>query len=226
MTIIAVHNHKGGIGKTTICAHVAWRASDLGIKCLVITLDRQGDVLRYISVDKKVEKKKPVRNGLITGLFSPDEMPPDDILEDYPLVIVDTPPEAGVPEAIDPDLWVVPVDNRTAIENLMSVVPLMTPKAPCYVVFYTADAGGITMLRGLQQAARHVPKVEFYDVVVPFNKAMRRTQGYYVPVWDVAHGEGKSGHRAMVRLCDAILARAGLIDASSKEEDDDDGSQN
>lgn len=218
MTIIAVHNHKGGIGKTTICGHLAWRASELGIKCLVITLDRQGDVLRWFHKDKKIDKKQPVRNGLITGLFSPEEMPPDDVLDGYPLVIVDTPPEAGVPEAIDPNLWVVPVDNRTAIENLMSVVPLMTPKAPCYVVFYTADAAGIATLRGLQQAARHVPKVDFYDDVVPFNPALRRTQAYYEPVWRVAHGEGTAGHRAMLRLCDAILARAGLID--------DDGSEN
>jgi len=217
MSIIAVHNHKGGIGKTTICGHLAWRASDLGLRSLLITLDRQGDALRWISKDKKIEMKKPVQNGLLTGLYSPDVMPPDDILEGYPLVIVDTPPEAGVPEAIDPDLWVVPVDNRTAIENLMSVVPLMTPKAPCYVVFYTADAGGITTLRGLQQAARHVPKVEFYDDVIPFNKSMRRTQVYYEPVWNVPHGEGRSGHRAMLRLCDAILARAGVINDDGDE---------
>ena len=47
--IIAIHNHKGGIGKTTITAHLAFRLDQLGIKCLVITLDRQGDVIRYFT---------------------------------------------------------------------------------------------------------------------------------------------------------------------------------
>ena len=36
----------------------------------------------------------------------------------FQVILVDTPPESGMADAVDPDLWVVPVDNRTAIENL------------------------------------------------------------------------------------------------------------
>lgn len=212
--IIAVHNHKGGIGKTTISAHLAWRANDLGIRCLALTLDRQGDLLRWFVPEPSL--KKPCQNGLITGLCSNDKMPPPDALKGYPLVIVDTPPMAGMPDKIDPDLWVVPVDNRTSIENLATVVPVMAAKAPCYVVFYRADAGGVSTLRGLQEATRHIPQIEFYDEVFPDIKAVFRTQAYYAPVWKVPHGRGTEAHRAMIRLCDAILARAGLLD-------DDDG---
>lgn len=213
--IIAVHNHKGGIGKTTITAHLAFRLDQLGIKCLVITLDRQGDVVRYFSEDPQLDPDKPVRLRNITALYSPGQMPPDDALRGFQVILVDTPPESGMADAVDPDLWVVPVDNRTAIENLASVVPKMAAKAPCFVVFYAADLGGVSTLRGLQDASKHIPKLEFYSEVVPHNSAMFRTQAYYKPVWDVPHGKGTSGHKAMLQLCDAILERAGVTEEAN-----------
>lgn len=213
--IIAVHNHKGGIGKTTITGHLAFRADQLGIKTLVTTLDYQGDVLRWFSEEPKLDPNKPIRLRNITALYAPEQMPPPAALHGFPLVLVDTPPEKGMADAIDPDLWVVPVDNRTAIENLASVVPKMAAKAPCYVVFYAADQGGISTLRGLQEAAQHIPKLEFHPEVIPRNPAMFRTQAYYKPVWDVPHGKGTSGHQVMIRLCDAVLERAGLIEVGN-----------
>jgi hypothetical protein len=125
-------------------------------------------------------------------------------------VVIDTPPEAGIPAIVTPDLWVCPVDNRTAIEALATVVPTMAAKAPCYVVFYAADAGGVSTLRGLQEATKHIPQLEYHPEVIPHNPATFRAQAYYKPVWDVPYGKGTAAHHMMVRLCDAILERAGV----------------
>lgn len=213
--IIAVHNLKGGIGKTTISGHLAFRADELGVKTLVTTLDYQGDLLRWFSKERKLDPNRPIRMGNITALYSPAQMPPPSAMRGFPLVVVDTPPDRGMADAITPGLWVVPVDNRTAIENLASVVPKMVAKAPCYVVFYAADQGGILTLRGLQEATRDIPRLEFHQEVIPRNSAIFRAQSYYKPVWDVHHGKGTSGHNAILRLCDAILARAGLAEVEN-----------
>jgi len=102
--IIAIHNHKGGIGKTTICAHAALRASDLGIRTLAVTLDRQGDLLRWFDEEPDLSGDIPVQQELLTGLYSPEVMPPPGIIAPYPLTLIDTPPQAGMVDEVDPDL--------------------------------------------------------------------------------------------------------------------------
>lgn len=210
--IISVHNHKGGLGKTTTSAHLAFRANEHGISTLAVTLDRQGDLLRWFSDgNPDLVARKPVQYGQITGLYSPEKMPPRDITRAFQLTIIDTPPQAYIVDIVNPDLWTVPVDNRTGIENLATIIPLMAKKAPNYVVFYGSDEGGEANLRGLQEAARTIPRLEFHPEVIPRHGAIFRAQSYYLPVWRTPRGKDTKGHTAMERLCDAILVKAGLI---------------
>lgn len=214
--IVAIHNHKGGIGKTTLTAHLGHRCNVLGARCLAVTLDRQGDLPRWFSLDKALDPRKPVKLGCVTALYSPEEMPPRDILDAFPLVLVDTPPQAGVPELVDPDLWIAQVDNRTALDNLKTILPKMAEKAPVLVVFWRADAGGALMLRGLQAAAQHLKTVEFCPIVLEQDAPIARTQSQYKPVWEVTRGKNTAAHRNMVEVCDLILKRAGVFGGSRK----------
>lgn len=208
--IVAIHNHKGGIGKTTLTAHLGHRCNALTARCLIVTMDRQGDALRWFSPNKP-DPKKPVKLGTVTALYSPEAMPPRDILDSFPLVVVDTPPQAGVPEVVDPDLWVAQVDNRTALDNLATILPKMAAKAPVYVVFWRADAGGDMMLRGLQAAAQHLKTVEFCPIILEQDAPIARTQSQYKPVWEVTRGKNTAAHKNMVEVCDTILKRAGIF---------------
>lgn len=208
--IIVVHNHKGGIGKTTLTAHMAFRANVLGIKCLVVTLDRQGDLLRWFPGAEK-DPKKVFKLGNITVVYSPDQMPPQDILDAYPLVLVDTPPKEGVPAMVNPGLWVAQIDNRTAVENLATVLPEFLKQAPVYLVFYRADVGGELMLRGLQDAARTLKQVEFCPLVLENAPSTARAQYNYKPVWEVPWGKGTDAAKDMIELCDLIFKRAGVL---------------
>lgn len=44
MKAITVASQKGGVGKTTLAAHVAWAAADEGMRVLAIDLDTQGNL--------------------------------------------------------------------------------------------------------------------------------------------------------------------------------------
>ena len=49
MRRIAVYNHKGGIGKTTIAVHLAYYAEELKIRTFATCIDPQGDLWRWLS---------------------------------------------------------------------------------------------------------------------------------------------------------------------------------
>lgn len=210
--LIAIHNHKGGTGKSTIAAHLAFRAEQLGIKTLAATIDRQGDLLRWFTRGEALlEVDSPIQYGdHVTALYSPDEFPTR-LAAGFPLTIVDTSPHSDVTGgAVSPDLWIVPVDNRTAIENLASVLPMMLKKAPALLVFYMADGGGVGALGALQDAARMLDKIEIYDEVIPKSGAMFRAQLRYCPVWESPFGADSVVHKAIVRFADHVFKRAGV----------------
>lgn len=42
--VIAFFNNKGGVGKTTLVYHVAWKVADLGYRVLAADLDPQANL--------------------------------------------------------------------------------------------------------------------------------------------------------------------------------------
>ena len=50
MKTVAIFNNKGGVGKTTLAVHLALFASEQQrLRTVAIGLDRQGDLLRWLS---------------------------------------------------------------------------------------------------------------------------------------------------------------------------------
>ena len=44
METVAVFNHKGGAGKTSLSFHLAWHYAQLGKRTLIVDLDPQGNI--------------------------------------------------------------------------------------------------------------------------------------------------------------------------------------
>jgi cellulose biosynthesis protein BcsQ len=53
---IALYNHKGGVGKTTLTANIAVSLADLGKRVLVVDSDPQCNITSYFIEDKVVDK--------------------------------------------------------------------------------------------------------------------------------------------------------------------------
>lgn len=56
MSVIAVYNAKGGVGKTTSCVNIVYEASRSGLKTLVWDLDAQGAASFYFGYDERHER--------------------------------------------------------------------------------------------------------------------------------------------------------------------------
>lgn len=211
MRTIAVFNNKGGIGKTTFVVHIALFAADRRIRTLVIGLDRQGDVCRWLSGGEcKLE------NGLIFDysqylkvIYSPMELPTG--LKDFDLVIVDCPPAIEITDKVEADLWLVPLDGRLALENLANIhAEICSGKGSVMVVLNRLDMIGKRPLEALRKAVHKVPRVSVRETPIPATGPIARAAEYYRPVWDVPNGEGTLGDRAIQSLCKDVLGTCGF----------------
>jgi cellulose biosynthesis protein BcsQ len=212
MKTVAVYNNKGGVGKTTIAVHLALHAEASRIKTMAVGMDRQGDLMRWISGgDQNIrEGELHEHSAQLKALYSPDVFPRG--LQQNDLVIVDCPPAIEVATKATADLFVVPVDGRLALQDLMNVLQALLAAGNILIVFNRADAGGKTTLEAVQKAAQKIPqqRLTVWDEIIPDSAAIKRSAEYFKPAWDVPYGAGTSGPEALRRLCGGIISQVGV----------------
>ena len=71
MRIVACVNQKGGVGKTTICANLAYALAAKGNKVLVLDMDPQGHLGQSFGF---FQNKRPGMDGLLSGQKSFDDV--------------------------------------------------------------------------------------------------------------------------------------------------------
>ncbi len=211
MRTIVFFNNKGGIGKTTLSVHLALFASARRIRTMVVCLDRQGDVCRWLAKgDCRVHDGLFFRvNEYLQVLYSPMVVPKD--LKNIDLLIVDCPPAIEVVDNVTADLWVVPLDGRLAMENLGNIHDsLCRAEGSILLVLNRCDLIGKRALEGLRAAARMVPNARLRDEPIPVSAAIAKAAEYFRPVWDVPYGRDTQGDQAIQKLCSDVLNECGL----------------
>lgn len=211
MKTIAVFNNKGGIGKTTFTVHVALYAAKYRIRTLVVGLDRQGDVCRWLAGgDCEVQDGLHFRRGdYLQVIYSPMELP--EKIANYELVIADCPPAIEVVDRLSADLWLVPLDGRMAMENLGNIYPsLKQTKGLITLVLNRCDLAGKRVVDGLREAAEQIPNAIVRGEPIPASAAIAKSAEYYRAVWDVPYGRGTQGDRAIQKLCVDVLSDCGF----------------
>jgi hypothetical protein len=106
--IIAFHNHKGGIGTTTLAAHLCVLAKELGIPVAGVSADFKKELPRFLEPEK----------------IPCIELDPRRDEPDYDLFVIDVQSTTAPP--IEPDVWIIPLCDRTSNENAAA-----SPRAPC-----------------------------------------------------------------------------------------------
>lgn len=212
MKTVAFYNNKGGVGKTTLAVHVALRAAlHHGLRTVAMGLDRQGDLLRWLSGGNLSIGDGSVleHSSNLTAIYSPNQ-PPNVRLNAH-LCVIDAPPSLSLAAKIQTDLWCVPVDGRLALEDLQNALPdLQASNAQILVVINRAEGGGVRTLNALKKACSRVPRVAVWETAIPDSPAIKRAAEYYLPVWEVPYGEASVGSKALKKLADGILQKLGL----------------
>jgi hypothetical protein len=206
MKTIAVYNNKGGVGKTTLAAHIIYRAEARGLRTIAVAMDRQGDLPKWLSGGDKGHRDGGVFDfgNHVTVVYSPDS--PPEGLRGADLVVVDTPAAIDIAARVSPDVWIAPCDGRMALEDLGNVAGAMLANgAQVVLVFNRADVGGVRTLQAMQRAAKKVPGLTVWPEIIPDSGPVKRAGEFYLPAWEVPYGEGTTGARAILAFADGVL---------------------
>jgi len=189
-SLVVFGNHKGGCGKTTLCVHLAWCASEAGIETLVLDLDDQTDATFRLTghdVPPLEEAIKWADNGTViaapnwSGAIDMNRKP----FDAYELVLVDTKPKQGLPQDVVPDGVVVPIDGVEALKNGVGFVSeVAAAKVPCILVLNGVNEGGSSFSRELGDIKNLPPLVTVCPVVLLRGGSIKRSSGQCSPAWN------------------------------------------
>jgi len=193
--IIAVHNTRGGVGSTTIAAHLCKLIQGLNITVDAMSIDPTQELQRWL---------KP----LGVRLIEPEQLAPQtrDQDESFAEVLVMDIHTSQVPPVL-PDLWVVPISDRLAYEHAVQLTDSLS--------------GDVVWLPTLGRALEHLDIPRYLaDTLtiapqVPFSRAIRSAGENGRLVWDVPELADTAGALALRRSLRQLLDAAGLLPAES-----------
>jgi hypothetical protein len=210
--IVAIANHKGGCGKTTLASHLAWWAEENKIRTFGMTLDPQGNLIQRVINDPRLQPERTYRFGnFVELMYSPNAVP--SVLPRADLIIVDFPPGFDICGLVQPHLWLIPVDGREAVEGLLTAMrttKLASGGVGIYAVLNMIDGAGRGPLDAARDALKKVPGLQFWPQEIPDTGTIQRTAEFREPTWRVPNGKGTAGDTAMRKFCADVFAKLGL----------------
>lgn len=221
MYTVAVIARKGGVGKSTLAFSSACDAAEEGYRVMLVSADPQGDSARWAKgVDTRVrpDDRFESTHGF-TVLFSPRVPPPEELAE-FDLVIVDLPPVAEAVAWVRPQMWLIPLDGRNALEDTLPILRAMRSQGGKIVfVPNKADAAGMgteqVLKDGLQALLKQLPGGVCLESI-PESSAVARVGEFGLPPWKVPYGARTNGAAAVVAVCAFIRGEAGKPKARAK----------
>ena len=180
---IAVYNNKGGVGKTSLTAHIGFRAMDTGRAITIVDADRQSNTMDWLTKGSW-DGNSTVEVGSVKITKDIREINSDD------LVVIDCPPAFEVVANYpDVDVWVVPVNGRFSVMGSMTVIDeikAINPKARIVLLANMVDMStrfGKTQLEEIKKL-----EVELYKLIIPRHDIVGKAEMSTKACWAVPYG--------------------------------------
>jgi len=187
MNIVTFYNHKGGSGKTTLAYHTCLLAEELGIRTVAVSVDTQGDMIKWLTRGAAVRRDRIYEVGKhVTAVYSPDEFPARLLTGNAKLVLVDMDSRDDNPKRLPySHLWLMPIHNRFSMENSLNVLEAMNVPKDGTGRFWVHNRVGYggqrhkhAVLHAIQQKL-----VETWPVSIIDAEAVERAIMKYEPAW-------------------------------------------
>ena len=180
------YNHKGGVGKTTLCSHVAFRAMEKKIQLTVLDADRQRNTMQYLT-EHSWTGDSTVELGTVTLTNDKNEV---DFTSGK--VIIDAPPAFEVLKSFDLniDKIFIPVDGRfsgsgaiTIVEEVKNVVG---DKPELWIVPNKVfNKSKLSMIE--KREIRNLG-LNMFDFDIPQHEIVRKSEMLGIPTWKIPYG--------------------------------------
>lgn len=207
---LTFYTPKGGVGKTTAAVHTAYVADEWGIPTMVVSVDRQGDSVQWLTEssvqDGRVYEAKGLRN--VKVFYSPNNVP--DL--SYPLVILDLPPYPEAATWSTPDAFAVLVDGRMGINDLFAVLPEMQCQpggAGITMTLNRTDSAGKRFVQQMKQALVGHRSYSVWEPGIVDNNAIKRSGERFEPAWADPWAQKTEGVRQLRSFCEHMLRQVG-----------------
>jgi hypothetical protein len=190
MKTIAIYNAKGGVGSTVLATAFCIILARAGVRVVGASLDSCRELRQFLT-----------RRG-IPWFDALAELP-----EGEEVLVLDVRSTTRIVDVLRPTLWVVPMDNRTAYENAINVMPQLA--GPALWVWSNVglpadEAHEITNPRPVPEALRE--RVAFADQIILRDPALAVAADYL----ELACPACSESMRQIEALVRSTAARIGL----------------
>jgi len=180
---IAIYNNKGGVGKTSLTAHVGFRAMETKQSITVVDADKQSNAMDWLT-GGDWDGNSTVEVGSLTITKDIRDIEAD------ALVVIDCPPSFEVVQNYpDVDVWIIPVNGRFSVIGSMTVIDeikAINPKARIVIIANMVDVStkfGKAQLDEIKKIG-----VELYKLIIPRHDIVGKAEIATQSAWSIPYG--------------------------------------
>jgi len=182
MKVIDIWNRKGGVGSTTLTAHVCFFAVELGLTVAGAYVGGPGDLRHWL------------RPAKIPCFDARREKLPMDV----DLLVLDVYSQTNYHEVLRPDITLIPVDGPEADRRAVALASSLV-----------SDVRRVCNFRHC--AFEVSPELESIDTIIHRCQSLAATDGSFRAIWSSPLGALSAGARAVREFAAEVFGRVGLL---------------